>query len=151
MRRKRENDRVGRWNCHACLGSFNVLSGTIMEKTKIPLQKWFLAVALTVNARKSLSSYQLSRDIGVTQVSSWYMMQRIRRAMAGDERHFLCGIVEADECYIGGKPRKRNNRDDDADPPKRGRGTKNVPRSGPRSSPFRDRTQRWDWPLPMRP
>ena len=53
--------RQGRWNCHDCKSSFNVLSGTIYEKTKPPLQKWFLAVSLFLNAKKSVSSYQLGR------------------------------------------------------------------------------------------
>ena len=52
--RKREGERVGRWNCQDCKNSFNVLSGTVMQKTKIPLQKWFLAIALIVKAKRSL-------------------------------------------------------------------------------------------------
>lgn len=119
--RKKENNRIGRWNCHHCRNSFNVLKGTIFQGTQIPLQKWFMGIALMVNAKKSLSSYQMARDINVSQMSCWFMQQRIRAAMASKERHFLKGIVEADEAYIGGKPR-RSKRDDD-DPPKRGRGT----------------------------
>ncbi len=101
--RKREGKRVGRWNCHDCKASFNVLSGTVMQKTKIPLQKWFLAIGLMVNAKKSLSSCQLARDLDMTQMSAWYLMQRIRSAMASDQSSFLRGIVEADETYIGGQ------------------------------------------------
>ncbi len=123
--RKKENNRVGRWNCHDCRNSFNVLQGTVFQQTKIQLQKWFLAIALMVNAKKSLSSCQLARDIDATQASCWYMQQRIRAAMANEERSFLAGIVEIDETYLGGKPR-RNKRDDD-NPPKRGRGTKKTP------------------------
>ena len=108
--RKAENDRVGRWNCHDCHASFNVLSKTIMQKTKIPLQKWFLAIGLMVNAKKSLSSYQLARDLEVNQPSAWYMQQRIRKAMAENQATWLSGIVEADETYVGGKPRKGNKR-----------------------------------------
>ena len=124
--RKAENQRVGRWNCHSCHSSFNVLSGTIMQKTKIPLQKWFLAIGLIVNAKKSLSSYQLSRDLEVNQPSAWYMQQRIRRAMAENQATWLSGIVEADETYVGGKPRKRNKRDDNQPPAPRGRGTRKT-------------------------
>ena len=123
--RKKEANKIGRWNCHDCRNSFNVLQGTIFQKTKIPLQKWFLGIALMVNAKKSLSSYQLSRDIEVTQMSCWYMQQRIRAAMASKERHILKDIVEVDETYVGGKPRR--NKGDDDDPPKRGRGTKKTP------------------------
>ena len=58
--RKADGQRVGRWNCRDCKSSFNVLSGTIFQGTHLPLQKWFCAIALIVNAKKSLSSHQLS-------------------------------------------------------------------------------------------
>lgn len=57
---KREGDKVGRWNCHICKSSFNMLSGTVFQGTKIPLQKWFVAIALMINAKKSFSSHQLA-------------------------------------------------------------------------------------------
>ena len=120
--RKAENQRIGRWNCHDCKASFNVLSKTIMQKTKIPLVKWFAAIALIVNAKKSLSSCQLARDLEMNQGSAWYMMQRIRAAMAADQGAFLWGIIEADETFLGGKPRRRNQRSS-RKPAKRGRGT----------------------------
>ena len=123
--RKSDGDRIGRWNCRGCKSSFNVLSGTIFEKTKIELQKWFLAIALIANAKKSVSSYQLSRDLDLNQKTAWFMAMRIRRAMV-EERELLTGIVEADEAYVGGKPRKGNKRDDDT-PSKRGRGTDKLP------------------------
>ena len=120
---KADGDRIGRWNCHACHASFNVLSGTIFQKTKIPLQKWFLAIGLMINAKKSLSSHQLSRDLDITQPSALFMQQRIRAQMATEQGEvMLQGIVEADETYIGGKPRKANRRED-RKPARRGRGT----------------------------
>ncbi len=122
--RKQENNRVGRWNCHACHNSYNVLSGTIFKATRVPLQKWFLAISIYLNAKKSVSSYQLSRDLNINQPTAWRMGMQIRKAMV-DDAVFLNGIVEADETYIGGKPRK-NDKDSD-DPPKRGRGTKKQP------------------------
>ncbi len=115
--RKCDGDRVGRWNCHDCKASFNVLSGTIFEKTRIPLQKWFLGIALMVNAKKSLSSHQLARDADLTQPTALYMQQRIRAAMAAEQAPLLQGIVEADETYVGGKPRKRNRRAGKNPPP----------------------------------
>lgn len=107
--RKKENHRVGRWNCHDCRSSFNVLSGTIFQKTKVPLQKWFLAASLLVNAKKSVSSHQLARDLELNQKTAWYLAMRLRRAMAQEKyAYFLRGIVEADETYVGGRPRKTN-------------------------------------------
>ena len=114
--RKVEAGRQGRWNCHGCKSSFNVLSGTIFQKTKIPLQKWFLAISLMANAKKSLSSHQLARDLELNQKTAWFMQQRIRAAMASDEGELLQGIIEADETYLGGKPRHKGDNN------KRGRG-----------------------------
>lgn len=125
--RKCEGDRIGRWNCHDCRVSFNVLSGTIFEKTRMPLQKWFLAIGLMVNAKKSLSSHQLARDCDLTQPTALYMQQRIRAAMAAEQGPLLHGIIEADETYVGGKPRKGNRRDDDGPGAPRGRATFKTP------------------------
>ncbi len=127
--RKRENKLVGRWNCHTCLSSFNVLSKTMFQKTKIPLQKWFLGITLVMNAKKSLSSCQLGRDLDLHSRTAWYMQVRIRAEMASQESGvFLKGIIEADETYIGGKPRKKNKKSDRDDAPNnpRGRGTKKA-------------------------
>ena len=115
--RKADGHRVGRWNCRDCKSSFNVLSGTIFQQTKIELQKWFCAIGLIVNAKKSLSSCQLGRDLDLNQKSAWYMQQRIRAEMGTKEgSRLMRGIVEADETYIGGKPRYKGQS-------KRGRGT----------------------------
>ena len=124
---KSDGFRVGRWNCHDCHVSFNVLSGTIFEKTRIPLQKWFMAIGLVVNAKKSMSSYQLARDLDLNQKSAWYVLQRIRSQMATEQEDILLqGIVEADETYVGGRPRKGNKRTDDRPAP-RGRATSKTP------------------------
>ena len=114
--RKVEKEVIGRWNCHKCKSSFNVLSGTIFSGTQIPLQKWFLAIGLMVHAKKSLSSCQLARDLEMNQKTAWYMQQRIRAAMANDQGKLLQGIIEADETYLGGKPRHKDKNN------KRGRG-----------------------------
>jgi len=124
--RKADGDRVGRWNCHDCHASFNVLSGTIFCKTRVPLQKWFLAIALMVNAKKSISSPQLARDLDLTQQTALYLQQRIRAAMVAEDAGMLQGIVEADETYVGGKPRHPNRRADRKHHP-RGRGTRKTP------------------------
>ena len=129
--RKCEGERVGRWNCHSCKASFNVLSKTILQKTRIELQKWFMAIGLMVNAKKSLSSCQLARDLAINQKSAWYMMERIRAAMAAGEKQLLQGIVEADETYIGGKPRKRNNHSS-TPPPKEKAGSRHQQNGGHR-------------------
>ena len=127
---KQERNRVGRWNCHGCHSSFNVLAGTIFSATRIPLPKWFLAIALLVNAKKSLSSHQLARDLGMTQQTAWYLAQRVRKAMANEQdKLFLRGLLEADETYVGGEPRKPNKRNN-PNRHKRGRGTSKRPVMG---------------------
>ncbi len=83
--RKSETYRVGRWNCHGCYSSFNVLSGTIMANTRVPLQKWLLAISLVVNAKTSISSPQLARDLDLTQQTAYHMKQRITSAMADED------------------------------------------------------------------
>lgn len=102
--RKQERDYTHRWNCHNCLSTFRAMTGTIFQGTKIPLQKWFAAIAILLNAKKSVSSCQLARDLDLNQKTAWYMAMRIRKAMQEDGA-FLRGIVEADETWIGGKPR----------------------------------------------
>ncbi len=100
--RKTEKNHVGRWNCHNCLSTFKVTAGTIFQGTKIPLQKWFAAIAILLNAKKSISSHQLARDLDLNQKTAWYLATRIRRAMK-DDSTLLRGIIEADETYLGGR------------------------------------------------
>lgn len=117
-------DRAGqRWQCQDCTRAFAVTVGTIFHGTHIPLKNWFLVLALMLNAKKSASAYQIARDLGMRRPTVWSMMHRIRVVMAGDANQsaLLHGIVEADETYIGGKPRKGNDRG--GKPAKRGRGT----------------------------
>lgn len=94
-----------RHHCNNCNTTFSVTVRTIFHRTHLPLQKWFLAVSLVLNAKKGLSARQLSRDLQVNKDTAWSMAMRIRRAMIA-ERDLLEGIVEMDETYVGGKPRK---------------------------------------------
>lgn len=111
-----------RHHCNACNTTFSATVNTIFHHTHLPLQKWFLALTLILNAKKGISSRQLGRDIDVNRNTAWYLGMRVRRAMVdGAERELLTGIVEMDETYIGGKPRKGGPR------LTRGRGTKKQP------------------------
>jgi transposase-like protein len=92
----------GFYRCNACLLDFTIRTGTIFERSKIPLHKWLYAMYLLVTARKGISSLQLAKQIGVTQKSAWFMLQRLREARGNDPIE-LAGIVEIDECYVGGK------------------------------------------------
>ncbi len=77
-------------------------TGTIFERSHIPLHKWLYAMYLLVTARKGISSLQLAKEIGVTQKSAWFMLQRLREA-CGSKIDKLRGMVEIDETHVGGK------------------------------------------------
>jgi transposase-like protein len=99
---------AGYYRCPGCRLVFTVRTGTIMERSHIPLDKWLLTMYLLTTARKGISSLQLAKEIGITQKSAWFLLQRIREACGkkrddDDQNGFLCGIVEADEAYFGGK------------------------------------------------
>lgn len=114
--------------CNNCKTSFSVTVGTIFHRTHLPLQKWFLAISLILNAKKGLSALQLSRDIEVNKNTAWRISMQIRRAMRQQAgRDLLTGIVEMDETYIGGKPRKGRGGSGTS---KRGRGTDKTPAIG---------------------
>nr|VFJ77981.1 MAG: Transposase [Candidatus Kentron sp. FW] len=118
----------GRHFCYNCKTSFSVTVGTIFHHTHLPLQKWFLAISLTLNAKKGLSALQLSRDIRVNKNTAWRIAMQIRKAMNQmDHMELFSGIVEMDETYVGGKPRKGRRYDNPDDKPKPGRGTKKTP------------------------
>lgn len=121
-----KKDRKRIFHCADCLNTFSVFKGTIFEKSDTDLRKWMYAIHLFLNGKKGISGYQLMREIGVTYKTAWRMLSQIRKAMGNAEnQEFIDTVIEIDETYIGGKPRK--GRDDDDDMPKRGRGTKKTP------------------------
>src|SRR3990167_7811690 len=92
----------GFFRCNQCQEDFTVRTGTIFERSHIPLHKWLYAMYLLLTARKGISSMQLSKEIGIRQASAWFMLHRIREACGGDMDK-LRGIVEIDETFVGGK------------------------------------------------
>ena len=115
-----------RHHCNGCRKSFSATVGTIFHDSRLPLQKWFLAIALMLNAKKGISSRQLARDLDLPVKTAWSINHRIRKSMKQDNS-LLSRIVEMDETYIGGKPRKEARKKDDNDDDKgnpRGRATK---------------------------
>jgi transposase-like protein len=93
----------GKFRCKTCSKNFSCLVGTIFENTKLPLIKWFLAMYFISSHKKGISSYQLARNIEVTQNTAWYMLQKIRLLYAQTDAESFDGTVECDEVYIGGK------------------------------------------------
>ncbi len=100
----------GLYYCAACNGQFTVTVGTVMERSHIPLSKWLLAMHLMGASKKGMSALQLSRMLGITYKSTWFMCHRIREAMTPTAPGPIGGqnkVVEADETFIGGKKKNR--------------------------------------------
>ncbi|MCR8640779.1 transposase [Leptospira interrogans serovar Ricardi] len=113
------------YQCNGCNLTFSIFKGTIFEKTRVSLRKWILAINFVCNNKKSLSACQLQREIGGSYETSWRMLHQIRKAMDSKLNQKLFeAIVEVDETYVGGKPRKGSRKNK---PVKRGRGTNKTP------------------------
>lgn len=101
-------------NMYRCKNSdklFNIKTGTFLENTKLPLQKWMVAIWLITSHKKGISSLQLGRDLNVTQKTAWFMLQRIRSCFAVENFNEIGGeneVVEMDETFIGGKNKNRH-------------------------------------------
>ena len=94
------------WVCKRCLKQYSVKVGTIFEDSAIKLDKWMCAMWMMVNAKNGVSSYEIARNLGVTQKTAWFMMHRLRFVLQkGSMDRKLMGEVEVDETYIGGKAR----------------------------------------------
>ena len=106
----RPKTRPDAYSCPACQQRFTVRMGTVMESSRIPLQKWAVAMYYVLTARKGISSMQLSKELKVTQKTAWFLLQRIREACQREEFK-LDLIVEVDEVYIGGKNKNRHLKD----------------------------------------
>jgi transposase-like protein len=95
-----------------CHKQFSVKTGSVFEDSPIPLDKWLTAVWLIVNCKNGISSYEIMRDLGVTQKTAWFMLHRIRLALQDGNWSKLGGEdggpVEVDEAYIGGQPKNRH-------------------------------------------
>jgi transposase-like protein len=91
----------GYYRCNQCKEDFTVRTGTIFERSHVPLHKWIYAMYLLVTARKGISSMQLAKEIGITQKSAWFVLHRLREA-CGPSLEKLRGIIEIDETFVGG-------------------------------------------------
>lgn len=95
----------GRYKCAECGKSFSATVGTIFHGSNLPLTKWFIAMYLVSSHKKGISSYQLGRDLCISQKSAWFMLQKIRTLYKQETAVRLSGEVEMDEMYLGGKER----------------------------------------------
>ncbi|HXM22220.1 MAG TPA: IS1595 family transposase [Terriglobales bacterium] len=97
-----------RWKCKECYKQFSVKLDTVFEESPLPLTKWLPALWMLCNCKNGISSYELSRDLGVSQKAAWFMLQRLRLALQDGSLVKIGGSgaeVEVDETFIGGKAR----------------------------------------------
>ena len=103
-------DTQKRWKCYSCRKQFSVKVNTIFEDSPVTLDKWMLALWMLCNCKNGVSSYEISRDLGVTQKSAWFILHRLRAALAGGSVMKMGGDdggpVEVDETFVGPNPRK---------------------------------------------
>lgn len=87
----------GFYRCNACQLDFTIRTGTVFERSHVPLHKWLYSMYLLPTARKGISSFQLGKEIGVTQKTAWFILGRLREACSGIDLGKLAGIAEVDE------------------------------------------------------
>ena len=97
------------YHCRECKRHFSVRKGTLLEDSPLSLQTWAIAIYMHLTSLKGVSSMKLHRDIGVTQKTAWFMLQRIRKAFENDDDWPFGGPVEVDETHVGGKRRNMSN------------------------------------------
>src|SRR5215210_401914 len=103
---------AGMFLCNDCREKFTVRTGTVMERSHVPLHKWLLATHLMAASKKGMSAKQMERMLGVTYKTAWFLMHRIREAMdeANNPHEPLGGpdkVIESDEAFVGGFKKKR--------------------------------------------
>lgn len=106
-----KSHRPGLIHCNNCDGSFTVTTGSVMESSHVPLNKWVLAYRLMAGSKKGISAHQLHRTIGVTYKTAWFMAHRIRESMRDATPTPMGGegsIIESDEAYWGSKDSETN-------------------------------------------
>jgi transposase-like protein len=97
-----------RWKCYQCRKQFSVKQGTIFEESPISLSKWFTALWLLVNCKNGVSSYEVARDLEITQKSAWFVLQRLRHILKDLYVEPMGGSgtpIQMDESFHGGKPK----------------------------------------------
>ncbi|HEY1606670.1 MAG TPA: IS1595 family transposase [Allosphingosinicella sp.] len=114
VRRMKGKTQAGMFLCNDCRDKFTIRTGSVMERSHVPLHKWLLAFHLMAASKKGMSAKQIERMLGVTYKTAWFLIHRVREAMDGAAGNDPLGgpntFVEADETFIGGKAKNRATR-----------------------------------------
>lgn len=97
------------WQCYGCKKQFSVKVGTVFTDSALPLTKWLTGMWLVMNAKNGISSYEISRSLGISQKSAWHLGHRIREAMANGSIEKMTEKVETDAAYLGGSRKNWSN------------------------------------------
>ena len=106
---KKQSHRAGLWYCNECKGQFTVTVGTVFERSKVPLTKWWMAARMLNSGKNGVSAHEIHRTIGVTYKTAWFMMHRLREAITDLAPTPMGGsgsTIQADETYIGNSSKR---------------------------------------------